>query len=142
MSNQISVRAFHAELLELFRLIRDGIVKLSDIAFASYMNRSILDVFAERLLDSSLENEWRKIASHYRAASKSLEYLRFVRDWEYKSWKCMACPATPEQAEIMSLKLLGDACMSDYRNANNGSAKRPVHLVYQEANGAGLRPCL
>jgi hypothetical protein len=116
------------ELLRLNRLLKESVIKISDLSFACFVNRNS-DVSVEKILDASLANDWRKIAPHYRAAEKRLEHLWFVDGREGKTWDCVACASTSDQACISNLRLQMDACKSFTRFDSKAISRRDVQTL-------------
>jgi hypothetical protein len=116
-------RGFHVEVLEVNRLLRNGLVKLSDIAFASFLNRNSSNA-VEDLMHQSLANEWRRIAPFYRAASKHMEHLWFLPGNLGEHWKCLACAQNSDESEYCSNRYQADAHASSYRHMSNALSFR------------------
>lgn len=127
-----SERAFHVDSLKLNKTIRDRIVKLSDETWAGVLND--LSIGSSRdILDSSLAREWRRIAGHFRLASKALDHLWFSDD-QKRPYECFACPASAEQQAIAPPRNSGDGCFAPTRLNSTQGNLRPVHLEYTTSN--------
>jgi hypothetical protein len=116
--------------LDIYRLLRDGLVKLSDVAFCSFLNRNSV-VAVEVLKQQSLANDWRHIASFYTAAYKGAEHLWFLPDNLGDYWSCMACPQNLQESEYCNARNQADALFSAYRANSKALSFRPAHEGYE-----------
>ena len=84
-------------MINVNRVIRDRIVKLSDEAWAGVINELSLTTSGS-ILDSSLVKEWRRIAGHGRSAAIGLDHIWFL-DESKSAWACFACASNEDNIQ-------------------------------------------